>query len=80
MYQFILKENVLTDNVLLIADKNKAFKGGYLAIIKEYSFANPWSDKEQIKRFRSVESLNKYLDLNYKNQDLYLDFTGTCIE
>jgi len=38
MYKFILKENVLTDNILLIAEKNKVFKGNYIAIIKEYYF------------------------------------------
>ena len=72
MKEFILKENVLTDNILLIADKGKVFKGNYIAIIKEYSFANSWSDKETIKRFRSVNQLNKYLSINYKDIDIYL--------
>ena len=72
MKEFILKENVLTDNILLIADKGKVFKGNYIAIIKEYSFANSWSDKETIKRFRNVNQLNKYLSVNYKDIDIYL--------
>jgi hypothetical protein len=78
MYQFILKENVLTDNILLIAENGKMFKGGYIAIIKEYYFNNGWSDKETIKKFRSLKSLNKYLDTNYK--DLDIDFSDTCIK
>ena len=78
MYQFILKENVLTDNILLVAEKGKVFKGRYIAIIKEYYFANSWSDKETIKKFRNLNSLNKYLSLNYK--DAEIDFSGTCIE
>ena len=78
MYQFILKENVLTDNILLVAEKGKVFKGRYIAIIKEYTFANSWSDKETVKRFRNLNSLNKYLSLNYKNAEI--DFSGTCIE
>ena len=40
MYTFILKENVLTDNLLLLAEKNHIFKGGYIAIIKEYEYLN----------------------------------------
>jgi hypothetical protein len=78
MTQFILKENVLTDNVLLIADKGKVFKGNYIAIIKEYYFSTSWSDKETIKRFRNSNQLNKYLSVNYK--DIDIDLLDTCIE
>ena len=77
MQEFILRENVLTDNILLIADKGKVFKGNYIAIIKEYSFANSWSDKETIKKFRNVNQLNKYLSVNYKDADI--DLSSTCI-
>lgn len=70
METFILKENVLTDNILYKADENKVFKGGYIAIIKEYVFLNSWGDKEIIKKFRTEKSLEKYLDKNYKNLDL----------
>ena len=44
--EFFLRENVLTDNILMIPDKGRIFKGGYIAIIKEYQFQNSWSDKE----------------------------------
>jgi hypothetical protein len=77
--EFILKENVLTDNVLIIAEKGKIFKGGYIAIIKENQFQNAWQDKETIKRFKSKDRLNAYLDKNYSEVD-YIDFEGTCIE
>lgn len=77
--EFILRENVLTDNVLIIAEKGKIFKGGYIAIIKENQFQNAWQDKETITRFRSKDRLNAYLDKNYPQVD-YLDFEGTCIE
>ncbi len=77
--EFILRENVLTDNVLLIAEKNKIFKGGYIAIIKENEFQNSWSDKETIKRFKSKDRLISYLDKNYPQID-YIDFNQTCIE
>jgi hypothetical protein len=66
MTQHILSNNVLTDNILLIADEGKVFKGGYKAIIKEYYFQNSWSDKEVIKRFRKLEQMKKYIAKYYK--------------
>ena len=78
MREFILRENVLTDNVLAIPDKGKIFKGGYIAIIKEYEFLNSWQDKEIIKRFRSVNRLQSYLDKVYPEADV--DFEGTTLE
>ena len=77
MYNYILQENVLTDNILLLPEEGKTFKGNYIAIIKEYEFANSWSDKEKVKRFRNKERLFKYLDKKYPEVDL--DFTGTEI-
>jgi hypothetical protein len=65
MQQFILKENVLTDNVLLLAEEGKVFKGNYIAIIREYSYATSWSDREKITRFRNEGALNKYLSKHY---------------
>lgn len=78
--EFILKENVLTDNLLLIPEKNKIFKGGYIAIIKEYTFANEWGDMEHIKRFRNKQRLKKYLDKKYPEISYMIDFTGTSLE
>lgn len=69
--EFILQENVLTDNVLILADEGKVFKGGYIAIIKEYTYQNSWSDKLGVKKFRSEERLNKYLDKHYPNFEMY---------
>ncbi len=69
MQQFILQENVLTDNVLLIADDGYLFKGGYKAVIKEYVFSSSWSDREVIKRFKNEETLHKYLSKNYPEFD-----------
>ena len=76
-YTFTLKENVLTDNELILASPNKVFKGGYIAIIREYVFANSWSDREIIKHFRSEKSLIKYLDKNYPEFEACFD--GTCL-
>lgn len=76
--EFILKENVLTDNVLTIAGKNMIFKGGYIAILKENVYLNPWQDKETIKKFKNVNRLNLYLDKHYPKAEI--DFEGTCLE
>lgn len=65
MQTFILRERPLTDNVLMLADEGKVFKGNYIAIIKENTFANAWSDKESIKKFRSQKMLDNYLAKNY---------------
>jgi len=65
MEQFILQENVLSDNILLIPDHGKRFKGGYIAIIKEFQFETAWSDKMIIKRFRTQKSLNSYISKKY---------------
>ncbi len=78
--EFILRENVLTDNILMIPNKGKIFKGGYVAIIKEYQFQNAWSDKEIIKRFRNKERLYSYLDKQYPQVQYEYDFSGTCLE
>lgn len=80
MNTYILKENVLTDNVLLVASKGNIFKGGFIAIIKENTFKNAWQDKETIKRFRSTNTLNKYLDKYYKEVVQEFDFYNTCLE
>jgi hypothetical protein len=78
--EFILQENVLTDNILILPNKGKIFKGGYVGIIKEYQYQNAWSDKETIKRFRNKERLFEYLDKHYPNVGYEYDFTGTCLE
>ena len=70
MQTFILKENVLTDDLLHLADEGKIFKGGYIAIVQEYSFQNAWSDKETVKRFRKEEQLKKYIGTKYPEFDL----------
>ena len=72
MKTFILQENVLTDNILLLADEGKVFKGGYVAIVQEFEFKNEWSDKEKIKKFRSVNALRKYIQKKYKNFEINL--------
>ena len=72
MQTLILCENVLTDNILLLADEGKIFYFWFIAIIREYEFSNSWSDREKNKKFRSVNSLKKYIQRKYKNFDIDL--------
>ena len=76
--EFILKENVLTDNILILAEKNKIFKGGYIAYINEYVYANAWGDRLIQKKFRNQKSLLKYLSKFYPEFDSDI-FTNSCL-
>ena len=76
--EFLLRENVLTDNILIVPNKGKIFKGGYIAIIKEHRFKNAWADEESITRFRSVDRLNAYLNKHYS--DVEIDLIDSCLE
>jgi hypothetical protein len=71
MQTYILKENVLSDDELLLPEKGKIFKGGYIAILKIHTYLNAWNDKQTIKRFRSETELQKYLDKYYPNLEHY---------
>ena len=74
MRQFILRQNVLSDNVLSLADEGKVFKGGFIAIVKEYKFQSAWSDREEVKRFRTIDRLLGYLEKHYTKEELmYLE-------
>jgi hypothetical protein len=76
--EFLLRENVLTDNILIVPKKGLIFKGGYVALIKEFTFLNAWQDKETHKKFKKKETLIAYLDKHYPDNDV--DFHGTCLE
>lgn len=71
METYILRENVVSDNILLLANENELFKGHFVAILKEYSYATPWSDKETIKRFKKRETLFRYLNKYYPEIEIY---------
>jgi hypothetical protein len=65
MNQFILRENTLTDDVLLLADDGKVFKGNFIALLKEHTYENSWSDRIKIRKFRSKETLLRYIEKKY---------------
>ena len=70
MQTFILKEGVLNDDELYLADENKVFSGNYIAIITQYIFETHWTNKRIIKRFRKEEQLKKYIGTKYPELDL----------
>lgn len=79
-YNYILRQNVVSDNVLIVPPKNYKFKGGYVAIIKENTFLNAWQDIETVKRFRSGSKVQQYLDKRYKEESNNFDFCGSALE
>ena len=69
MQTYILRERPLSDNTLFIAEEKKIFKGGYKAMLKEYTFLNAWSDKVNVKKFRTIETMQKYIYKNYTTEE-----------
>lgn len=70
MQQFILRERVVSDDVLMLSDKGKVFKGGYIAIVEYNTFQNAWQDRKHTKKFRSQERLNSFLKKNYTEEEI----------
>ena len=81
MQQFIIREKVVSDDILTLSDKGKIFKGGYIAIVEYNTFQNAWQDRKHVKRFRSKERLNAFLSKNYTEEEIeHLDFSDTSVE
>jgi hypothetical protein len=69
----IIKEGVLNDDMLHIADENKIFKGGYKAILEHYTFQNSWSNRKHLKRFKTLENAYKFIDKTYNTESNLID-------
>ena len=78
-FSFILKENVLTDDVLKASKKGYKYKGGYIAYIEQNTFKNAWSDNKEIIFFRSKKSLEKYINKHYPDFEFYNDIENTYL-
>ena len=67
----LLRENVVSDDVIHLADIGKIFKGGYVAIIEYHTFATSWTDKKHYKRFRTMDNAEKFINKYYKGDTEY---------
>lgn len=65
MNTFIVNERPLNDDMLYIADRGKVFKGGYIALLEYYTFANAWSDRKHRRGFKSLEAMRKFITKRY---------------
>lgn len=74
-----LHENPLTTDYVEIAPDGYQFKGGVKYILHYFTYANEWSDRENIKRFKKIETLEKYYK-KLDRGDLYEDYNIDCAE
>ena len=74
-----LHENPLTTDYLEIAKDGYVFSGGVKYILHYFTYANEWGDKENIRRFKKIETLEKFYNkLNRGN--LEDDYAISCAE
>ncbi|RTL04842.1 hypothetical protein EKK58_09465 [Candidatus Dependentiae bacterium] len=64
----LLAEGALNDDMLHIANEGYKFKGGYVAIVEYYTFANSWGNYKRYKRFKTLENAYKFIDKNYRGE------------
>jgi hypothetical protein len=62
-----IHEGGLNDDLLYISDENKIFKGGYKAIFEYWTFQNSWSNKKNIRSFRTLENAYKFINKNFNH-------------
>lgn len=74
-----LHENVVSTDYVEIAPKNYHFKGGMKYILHYYTYANEWSDRENVKRFKSEARLAEFYH-KLDRGDVYLDYGLDCAE
>lgn len=65
METYVLKENVLTDDLIHFPEDGKIFKGNYIAIVESHTFLNSQNDSKKVIRFRSENKLQEFLTKNY---------------
>ena len=65
MNTFIINERPLNDDTLYLASVGNVFKGGYIAVLEYYTFANEWNDHKHYKGFRTLATMHAYLAKHY---------------
>jgi len=74
-----LHENPLTTDYVEIAPNGYQFKSGVKYILHYFTYANEWGDRENIKRFKKLETLEKFYN-KLNRGDLYNDYSIDCAE
>lgn len=64
-----MREGVLNDDKLHIANEGSKFKGGYVAILEYYTYATHWSNHKHYKRFKTLDTMYRYIDKHYTDED-----------
>lgn len=65
MIEIILKENVVSNDTVRIAEEGEIFKNNIIAILYQHKYLNPWMDKLVVKKFRKASTLLKYVNEHY---------------
>lgn len=65
MQTYVINERVVSDDTIAIADEGHIFKGGYAAIVTYHTFQNPWEDAEHVRRFRSMDTAEAFIEKRY---------------
>jgi hypothetical protein len=67
---YVLRDGVLNDDILHIANAGYSFKGGYVACIEYYTFLNEWNNKKHLKYFKNLNTLETYVAKRYPTADV----------
>lgn len=62
---YVINERPLTDDTIAFPPEGHVFPGGYVAIVTFHTFANPSSDTEHVRRFRSMERAEAFIVQRY---------------
>lgn len=60
-----IREGVLNDDVLYIANDGYKFKGGYVAILEFWTYRNSNANEQNIQRFKTIKAAEKYIEKRY---------------
>lgn len=62
---YVIQERVLTDDELTVAPIGYRIPGGYVASLSFHDYANPWSDSETVRRFRTAAAARRFIVKRY---------------
>lgn len=74
-----LHENVVSNDYVEIAPQGYVFNGGVKYILHYFTYATEWTDKENIKKFKKLETLEKFYN-ELGRGDLEDDYSISCAE